>query len=77
MNTTISTRKKNRTLLLIGILMIAGTLRVPFTGIAPLLDMVKDSFVLTTAQIGLLTTIPLLAFYCISLRSQYCRALWY
>lgn len=66
MNTTISTRKKNRTLLLIGILMIAGTLRVPFTGIAPLLDMVKDSFVLTTAQIGLLTTIPLLAFATVS-----------
>jgi len=52
--------------MLIGILMIASTLRAPFTGVAPLLDMMKESFSLTTAQIGLLTTIPLLAFALVS-----------
>lgn len=66
MNTVISHSKKRRVLLLTGILMIAGSLRVPFTGIAPLLDMIRDSFSLTTAQIGLLTTLPLLAFALVS-----------
>ncbi|WP_299996398.1 CynX/NimT family MFS transporter [uncultured Cedecea sp.] len=58
--------KTHRLVMLAGILMIASTLRAPFTGIAPLLDMVRDSFSLTTAQIGLLTTIPLLAFALVS-----------
>jgi len=66
MKTIIPESKKHRILMLTGILMIASTLRAPFTGIAPLLDMVRDSFSLTTAQIGLLTTIPLLAFALVS-----------
>ena len=66
MNAIVSTSKEKRAVLLIGILMIAGTLRVPFTGVAPLLDMMKESFSLTTAQTGLLTTIPLLAFAAVS-----------
>lgn len=57
--------KKNG-LLLLGILMIATTLRVTFTGVAPLLDRVRDSFGLTTAQTGILTTLPLLAFAIVS-----------
>lgn len=66
MKTIIPESKKHRILMLTGILMIASTLRAPFTGIAPLLDMVRDSFSLTTAQVGLLTTIPLLAFALVS-----------
>lgn len=66
MKTNVPHNKKYRALILIGILMIACTLRAPFTAIAPLLDMVRDSFSLTTAQIGLLTTIPLLAFAFVS-----------
>lgn len=66
MKTLIHESKKHRILMLTGILMIASTLRAPFTGIAPLLDMVRDSFSLTTAQIGLLTTIPLLSFALVS-----------
>lgn len=57
---------KKHGLLLLGILMIATTLRVTFTGAAPLLDMVRDGFGLTTAQTGVLTTLPLLAFAVVS-----------
>lgn len=66
MNKIISASKKHRTLLVIGILMISSTLRVPFTAAAPLLDMVREAFSLTTAQVGLLTTLPLLAFAVVS-----------
>ncbi len=49
-------------LLIIGILLIATTIRAPITGIAPVLDMVRASFSLGTAEAGILTTLPLLAF---------------
>jgi CP family cyanate transporter-like MFS transporter len=61
-----SASMKKHALLLLGILIIATTLRVTFTGAAPLLDMVRDSFGLTTAQTGILTTLPLLAFAVVS-----------
>jgi len=61
MTSMTSASKKSRMLLLLGILMIATTLRVTFTGAAPLLDMVRDALALSTAQIGILTTLPLLA----------------
>lgn len=66
MTTSSSASIKKNGLLLLGILMIATTLRVTFTGTAPLLDMVRDTFGLTTAQTGILTTLPLLAFAIIS-----------
>ncbi len=47
---------KNRIVLIAGILMIATTLRVTFTGAAPLLDTIRSAYSLTTAQTGLLTT---------------------
>jgi CP family cyanate transporter-like MFS transporter len=53
-------------LLIAGILMIATTLRVTFTGAAPLLDAIRADYALTTAQTGLLTTLPLLAFALVS-----------
>ncbi|TEA77514.1 MFS transporter [Allopusillimonas ginsengisoli] len=53
-------------LLIAGILLIASTLRAPITGVAPVLSMIQDSFGLSTAQAGLLTTLPLLAFAAIS-----------
>ncbi len=49
-------------LLICGILLIAATIRAPITGIAPVLDMVRASFSLGTAEAGILTTLPLLAF---------------
>lgn len=53
-------------LLIVGILLIATTLRVTFTGTAPLLDTIRSEYSLTTAQTGLLTTLPLLAFGLVS-----------
>lgn len=61
-----SSRNKNGALLIAGILMIATTLRVTFTGAAPLLDAIHTDYGLTTAQTGLLTTLPLLAFALVS-----------
>lgn len=61
---TTATRKG--ALLIAGILMIATTLRVTFTGAAPLLDTIRLEYGLTTAQTGLLTTLPLLAFALVS-----------
>ena len=61
---TTATRKG--ALLIAGILMIATTLRVTFTGAAPLLDTIRLEYGLTTAQSGLLTTLPLLAFALVS-----------
>lgn len=46
--------------------MIATTLRVTFTGAAPLLDAIRTDYGLSTAQTGLLTTLPLLAFALVS-----------
>ncbi|MFI2991407.1 MFS transporter [Klebsiella aerogenes] len=61
-----SSANGNKLLLIVGILFIAATLRVTFTGIAPLLDAIRAEYQLTTAQTGLLTTLPLLAFGLIS-----------
>ena len=62
----VTTSTSRRWLLIIGILLIASTLRVTFTGAAPLLDAIRDEYGLTTAQTGLLTTLPLLAFGLVS-----------
>ncbi|WP_163360309.1 CynX/NimT family MFS transporter [Klebsiella aerogenes] len=61
-----SSANGNKLLLIVGILFIAATLRVTFTGIAPLLDAIRADYQLTTAQTGLLTTLPLLAFGLVS-----------
>ena len=58
----LSSSSSQRGLLIVGILLIASTLRVTFTGAAPLLDAIRTDYGLTTAQTGLLTTLPLLAF---------------
>ncbi|CAH5643115.1 MULTISPECIES: CynX/NimT family MFS transporter [Enterobacter] len=66
MTTAIQPSGKQGALLVAGILMIATTLRVTFTGVAPLLDTIRQDYGLSTAQTGLLTTLPLLAFAFIS-----------
>ncbi len=62
MSSVISSTGRRPALLIAGILLIATTLRVVFTGAAPLLDAIRSDYGLTTAQTGLLTTLPLLAF---------------
>lgn len=66
MTNRLPSRGEQSVLLIAGILMIATTLRVTFTGAAPLLDAIRAEYGLTTAQTGMLTTLPLLAFALIS-----------
>ncbi|EAW0683117.1 CynX/NimT family MFS transporter [Salmonella enterica] len=66
MTTALSPRGKQGALLIAGILMIATTLRVTFTGAAPLLETIRTDYGLSTAQTGLLTALPLLAFALVS-----------
>ncbi|EAA2249513.1 CynX/NimT family MFS transporter [Salmonella enterica subsp. enterica serovar Java] len=66
MTTALSPRGKQGALLIAGILMIATTLRVTFTSAAPLLETIRSDYGLSTAQTGLLTTLPLLAFALVS-----------
>ncbi|WP_039058149.1 CynX/NimT family MFS transporter [Enterobacter sp. Bisph1] len=66
MTFSLPSRGKQSVLLIAGILMIATTLRVTFTAAAPLLDAIRAEYGLTTAQTGMLTTLPLLAFALIS-----------
>lgn len=66
MRTASSSGPRHTWLLIAGILLIASTLRVTFTGAAPLLDAIRAEYGLTTAQTGLLTTLPLLAFGLVS-----------
>ncbi|MBZ7321494.1 CynX/NimT family MFS transporter [Klebsiella oxytoca] len=67
MNSVLPSAGRRPLLLIAGILLIATTLRVAFTGAAPLLDAIRSEYGLTTAQTGLLTTLPLLAFGLVSL----------
>ncbi|WP_299804084.1 MFS transporter [uncultured Shewanella sp.] len=48
--------------LLLGVLLIAISLRSPITGVGPLLDSIRAELHLTATQAGMLTTLPLLAF---------------
>lgn len=48
--------------LVMGILFIAANLRVPFTAIAPVLPLIQDKFELSITAVGLLNSLPLLAF---------------
>ncbi|STR54532.1 cyanate transporter [Klebsiella oxytoca] len=66
MNSVLPSAGRRPLLLIAGVLLIATTLRVAFTGAAPLLDAIRSEYGLTTAQTGLLTTLPLLAFGLVS-----------
>lgn len=59
-------QKRNGMLLVLGILLIAANLRAPITGVAPLLDMIREATGISVTQAGILTTLPLLAFGLIS-----------
>ena len=61
-----TTKNKSTLLLIIGILLIAANLRGPITIVAPLINLIQDSLGLSSTEVGLLTTLPLLAFALIS-----------
>jgi MFS transporter, CP family, cyanate transporter len=48
--------------LIAGILLLAVNLRAPFTGLAPVLAFIQRDFNLSTAAVGALSSLPLLAF---------------
>ncbi|SEA33761.1 CynX/NimT family MFS transporter [Bizionia paragorgiae] len=58
--------KASRILLLVGILCVAINLRPALSSIGPLVGMIRQDFGLTETLLGLLTTLPLIAFGIIS-----------
>lgn len=56
------TNKWHSVALVAGILLIAANLRAPFTAIAPVLQLIRDQFGLSITAVGLLNSLPLLAF---------------
>lgn len=54
-------------LLVAGVLLLAASLRAPFTVVAPVLGLIRSSFDLGTTGAGMLTALPLLTFALVSL----------
>ncbi|RYH49939.1 MAG: MFS transporter, partial [Alcaligenaceae bacterium] len=61
-NVSTITKSRASVALFLGILLIALNLRAPFTALAPVLTFVQHDFALSTAAVGALTSLPLLAF---------------
>ena len=62
MNTLTKNNRWATVSLIAAILLVAMNLRVPFTGVAPVLPWIQHDFSLSTTAVGLLTSLPLLAF---------------
>lgn len=58
--------KASRTLLLVGVLFIAVNLRTALSSVGPLIDMIRQDVGLSDTLLGLLTTLPLIAFGVVS-----------
>lgn len=58
--------KTSRTLLLVGILFVSINLRPALSSIGPLIDMIREDVGLSDTLLGLLTTLPLIAFGVVS-----------
>ncbi|MDY0408956.1 hypothetical protein RWD45_10830 [Virgibacillus soli] len=56
------TEKYYRTMLLIGIILVAFNLRPAITSVGPLIGMIRDDIGLSNWSAGLLTSLPLIAF---------------
>lgn len=61
-----SDRRTSRVLLVLGLLLVAANLRATLTSAGPLLDAIAADTGVSTAALGLLTTLPLLAFAIVS-----------
>ncbi|WP_076410191.1 MFS transporter [Shewanella sp. UCD-KL12] len=57
-----TSRVTNTAFLLLGVLLIAISLRSPITGVGPLLEQMREQLNLSATQAGMLTTLPLLVF---------------
>jgi CP family cyanate transporter-like MFS transporter len=60
-------QKKKKTLLLVGILLIAVNLRPTLASIGPLVSDIEESTGLSNLLLGFLTTLPLIAFAIVSM----------
>lgn len=60
-------RNQNKLLLIAGIILIAINLRPALAGVGPLIGAIRDSTGLSNTMLGLLTTLPLLAFGVVSM----------
>ncbi len=60
-------RIQNKVLLIAGIILIAINLRPALAGVGPLIGAIRDSTGLSNTMLGLLTTLPLLAFGVVSM----------
>lgn len=60
------TKQKKTILLAIAIVLVACTLRAPFTGVGSMVNLIQKDLGLSSSGAGMLTTIPLLAFAAIS-----------
>lgn len=49
-------------LLVVGIIFLAMNLRAPITSVGPVVDLIRDSLGISNTTVGILTTIPLVAF---------------
>lgn len=58
--------KKKTILLIVAILMINTGLRAPITSVGPLVNMIKPDLGLSNSAAGIITTIPLITFGCLS-----------
>lgn len=58
--------KKEKVLIILGIIFISFNLRAPITAVGSVVGMIKTDFSLTSTQAGLITTLPLIAFAFVS-----------
>ena len=61
-----ASQRKKLILLIIGVILIGANLRAPLTSVGPLVSSIRDSLGMTNAAAGTITTVPLLAFACLS-----------
>ncbi|WP_407713731.1 MFS transporter [Comamonas testosteroni] len=66
MTNRVSANAAGSTLIFVGLILVATTLRAPITGVGPVLNQIQNTFALSPAMAGFLTSLPLLAFGFIS-----------
>ncbi len=59
-------KRKEKILLIAGIVFIAFNMRIPITSVGPVVDLIKNEYSLSNSIAGLITTIPLLVFVVVS-----------
>ncbi|SMB90222.1 MFS transporter, CP family, cyanate transporter [Desulfonispora thiosulfatigenes DSM 11270] len=58
--------KKDKILIILGIVFISFNLRAPLTGVGSVIEMIKSEYLLSSSMAGFITTLPLLAFAVVS-----------